>query len=143
MGKKLENYVFKAFGFDVVLHNVEIKEAHGEAYPNINMNDLKLKTAKEIIKSKSSITGKKLKFLRTFLGLSFNELSNEINVPASTLRSWESKKSLELKVSVERTMRMFFFRELKRKEDKEIEMMIVSTDKYEKDNEDELLDIAL
>lgn len=143
MGKKVENYVFKAFGFDVVLHNVEINEAHGEAYPNINMNDLKLKTAKEIIKSKSSITGKKLKFLRTFLGLSFNELSNEINVPASTLRSWESKKSLELKVSVERTMRMFFFRELKRKEDKEIEMMIVSTDKYEKDNEDELLDIAL
>lgn len=143
MGKKLENYVFKAFGFDVVLHNVEIKEAHGEAYPNINMNDLKLKTAKEIIKSKSSITGKKLKFLRTFLGLSFNELSNEIKVPASTLRSWESKKNLELKVSVERAIRMFFFRELKRKEDKEIEMMIVSTDKYEKDNEDELLDIAL
>ena len=143
MGKKLENYVFKAFGFDVVLHNVEIKEAHGEAYPNINMNDLKLKTAKEIIKSKSSITGKKLKFLRNFLGLSFNELSNEINVPASTLRSWESKKDLELKVSVERAMRMFFFRELKRKEDKEIEMMIVSTDRYEKDNEDELLDIAL
>ena len=143
MGKKVENYVFKAFGFDVVLHNVEIKEAHGEAYPNINMNDLKLKTAKEIIKSKSSITGKKLKFLRNFLGLSFNELSNEINVPASTLRSWESKKDLELKVSVERAMRMFFFRELKRKEDKEIEMMIVSTDKYEKDNEGELLDIAL
>ena len=143
MGKKVENYVFKVFGFDVVLHNVEIKEAHGEAYPNINMNDLKLKTAKEIIKSKSSITGKKLKFLRTFLGLSFNELSNEINVPASTLRSWESKKDLELKVSVERSMRMFFFRELKRREDKEIEMMIVSTDQYDKESDNELLDIAL
>lgn len=32
-----------------------------------------------------------MKFLRTFLGMSFDDVSEKIHIPDSTLRSWENK----------------------------------------------------
>ncbi len=91
MSKILETYTFKGFGFDVLLKNVVLKSVHGEEYPDINMNEVKLSTAKALLNSKQRINGYQLKFLRTFLRMSFDDVSNKIHVPASTLRSWENK----------------------------------------------------
>jgi len=91
MSKILETYTFKGFGFDVLLKNVVLKSVHGEEYPAINMNEVKLSTAKALLNSKQRINGYQLKFLRTFLKMSFDDVSHKIQVPASTLRSWENK----------------------------------------------------
>src|ERR1700733_7405619 len=91
MNKTLETYTFTGFGFDVLLKNVVVKKTHGEEYPDINMNELKLLTAKALLKRPVRMTGHEIKFLRTFLKLSFDVLSEKINVPASTIRSWEAK----------------------------------------------------
>jgi len=91
MNKILETYIFKGFGFDVLLKNVVLRSVHGEEYPDINLNKVKLSTAKALINSKQRFNGYQLKFLRTILKMSFDDVSNKIHVPASTLRSWENK----------------------------------------------------
>ena len=80
MSKILETYTFKGFGFDVLLKNVVLKSVHGEEYPDINMNEVKLSTAKALLNSKQRINGYQLKFLRTFLRMSFDDVSNKIHV---------------------------------------------------------------
>jgi DNA-binding transcriptional regulator YiaG len=99
--KILEKYIFSGFGFDVIIHNVVLKEEHGETYPDINMNELKLMKAKALLRSKEGLTGYKLKFLRTFLKLSYQSVEQQTRVPASTLRSWEDKGSQFTGLSLE------------------------------------------
>ena len=89
--KKLKTYTFKGFGFDILLKNVVIKSIDGEEYPDINMNELKTQTARTLLNSRQRLTGYQFKFLRTYLKLSFDEVSEKIHIPASTLRSWENK----------------------------------------------------
>ncbi len=91
--KTLETYIFKGFGFDVLLRDVSIKSVDGQEYPNIDMKELKTDTAKSLLTSKQSLTGYQLKFLRTYLKMSFDQLSEKIFIPSSTLRSWEGKGS--------------------------------------------------
>lgn len=45
-----------------------------------------------LLLSDFKLTGAHLKFLRTYVNLSYDSLSHVVDVPASTLRSWESKK---------------------------------------------------
>ena len=89
--KTLKTYIFKGFGFDVLLKDVNVKSVDGEEYPDINMNELKTDTAKALLTNKQCLTGHQLKFLRTYLKMSFDEVSEKIHIPASTLRSWENK----------------------------------------------------
>lgn len=89
--KILDTYIFSGFGFDVRLTNVVIKSVHGEEYPDIDMNALKLNTAKALLLSKQRLTGYQVKFLRTFIQMSYDDVSNKIQVAASTLRSWEGR----------------------------------------------------
>lgn len=89
--KTLKIYIFKGFGFDIILKDVTIKSVDGEEYPNINMNELKTNTAKALLASRQCLTGHQLKFLRTYLKMSFDDVSEKIHIPASTLRSWENK----------------------------------------------------
>lgn len=91
MSKILSKYIFTGFGFDVLLKDIVIKKVDGEEYPDININELKLKTAKALLVMPVKMTGHQIKFLRTFLKLSYDDLSRKIDVPASTLRSWEKK----------------------------------------------------
>ncbi len=133
MPKIKEVYTFTGFGFYVLLHNVEIKEMHGEFYPDIDMNEVKLLTAKELLKGRERLTGKKLKFLRTFLKLSYQKLSEIIDVPASTLRAWEDKGSevTGLSVPQERQLRVFTIDSLLDLEKKHFEKQIIMTESFD------------
>jgi DNA-binding transcriptional regulator YiaG len=133
MPMKKEIYIFTGFGFDVLLHNVEIKEVHGETYPDIDMNEVKLLTAKELLKGRERLTGKKLKFLRTFLKLSYQKLSEIIDVPASTLRTWEDKGSdaTGLSVPQERQLRVFSIDSLLDLEKKHFEKQIIMAESFD------------
>lgn len=91
MSKVLETYTFTGFGFDVLLKNVVVKTVNGEEYPDINMNELKFLTAKALLRGPQRLTGYQLKFLRTFLKMSFDDVSKKNIAAASTLRSWENK----------------------------------------------------
>ncbi len=144
MSEKLATYKFTGFGFDVLLHDVEIKEAHGEQYPDINIKKVKLLTAKELLKSRERLTGKKLKFLRTFLNLSYQNLTEIIDVPASTLRSWEDKgdEATNLTAPQERQFRVYAIESILNMERKHIEKQIVMTETYELPTQDTPLDLG-
>jgi DNA-binding transcriptional regulator YiaG len=128
-----KTYTFSGFGFDVLLHNVEVKEAHGEEYPNININEIKLLTAKELLKGRERLTGKKLKFLRTFLKTSYQKLSDIIDVPASTLRLWEEKgnEGTGMSAPQERQMRIFAIESILDLEKKYIEKQIIMSESFD------------
>lgn len=132
MSMKKENYIFTAFGFDVLIHNVEMKRVEGDEYPEINMNELKLLTAKELLKSRERLTGKKMKFLRTLIKISYQKLSEIIDVPASTLRLWEEKGSepTGLNAAQERQMRVFVIEALFDLEKKHIEKQIIMSESF-------------
>jgi DNA-binding transcriptional regulator YiaG len=89
--KKLKTYIFTGFGFEILLKDVVIKSVDGVEYPDINMSKLKNDTTRALLTSKQSLTGNQLKFIRTYLQMSLDELSAKIHIPASTLRSWENK----------------------------------------------------
>ena len=91
--KTLKTYIFTGFGFNVLLKNVLIKSVDGQDYPLLNMNQLRTDIAKSLISNKQCFTGYQLKFLRTYLKMSYDQLGEKIYIPASTLRSWENKGS--------------------------------------------------
>lgn len=91
MKKNHDEYIFKGFGFDILLRNVNVINKHGEEYPDVNLNEIKFYTAKTLLRSDIRLNGFHLKFLRTYIGDSHDSVSNIIKVPASTLRSWENR----------------------------------------------------
>lgn len=133
MSKIKKTYTFSGFGFDVLLHNIEIKEARGIEYPVINMNEIKLLTAKELLKSRERLTGKKLKFLRTFLKVSYQKLSEIIDIPASTLRLWEDKgdEATGLNAPQERQIRIYAIEHLLDLERRHIEKRIIMSESFD------------
>ena len=140
-----EKYVFTGFGFDVLLRNVVMKREHGEVYPDINLQELKLLTAKELLRNSEKLSGKKLKFLRTFLKLSYQRLSSVINVPASTLRSWEDRGAdfTGLTSSEERLLRVFAIDSILDLEKMYYEKLIVTIDYFDSTQKSSPISISL
>lgn len=144
MSRIEKTYTFKGFGFDVLLKNIEILEAHGEEYPNINMNQLKVYTAKVLLQSRERLTGFKLKFLRTFLKLSYQKLADIVDVPASTLKSWEDrgKEATGFSVPQERQFRLFSIESILNMEKQSLEKQIVMAEDFDMPTYDTPLDIG-
>ncbi len=140
-----EKFIFTGFGFDVLLHNVVIKKEHGEVYPDINFQELKLLTAKELLRNSEKLSGKKLKFLRTFLKLSYQRLSSVIDVPASTLRSWEDRGDdfTGLTSSEERLLRVFAIDSILDLEKMYYEKLIVTIDYFDSTQKSSPISISL
>ena len=94
MVKVVEKYIFSGFGFDVLLTNAIIREVQGEEYLDFHMNKLEFLTAKALLRNHERLSGFQLKFLTTFLKVSYDNLAENVGVPSSTLRSWENKKEM-------------------------------------------------
>lgn len=109
MVKVVEKYIFSGFGFDVLLTNAIIREVHGEEYLDFNMNELEFLTAKALLRNQERLSGFHLKFLRTFLKVSYDNLAENVGVPSSTLRSWENRGSemTGFTLDQERAFRLF------------------------------------
>jgi len=144
MSKVLDTYIFTGFGFDVLLKNVVLKTVHGEEFPDINMNELKLLTAKALLRSQQRLTGNQLKFLRTFLKMSFDEVSKKILVASSTLRSWESKGKdfTGLSLEQEKAFRIMTINRILESEKSQYDMDLTLTKEFFAPEEQPALDIA-
>lgn len=123
MEKTLKEYIFTAFGFPVLLHNVVIKETEcGEEYLDINMKALEFVVAKTLIKSSVPFNGAKLKFLRKFLKMSLRDLGQELGVPHTSLKLWEdnSKDKTGLGPSQEKQLKYLVLIHIQVLEQKEL-----------------------
>ncbi|MAZ50016.1 MAG: hypothetical protein CME65_15750 [Halobacteriovoraceae bacterium] len=89
----IENYVFKGFGFPVVLPFAVFKEnSRGTRYLDMDMNELKDKVAYRIITYPYAYTGAILKFTRSYLDLSTIQMAEILEVAQQTISNWEKKK---------------------------------------------------
>jgi DNA-binding transcriptional regulator YiaG len=144
MSKVLETYIFTGFGFDVLLKNVVMKKAQGEEYPDINMNELKLLTAKALLRNQQQLTGHQLKFLRTFVQMSFDDVSKKIHTAASTLRSWENKgdEFTGLGLDQEKAFRIMMINKILENERSYFDINLTLTTEFSSPKKLEALDIA-
>ena len=145
MSKILKTYTFTGFGFNVLLKNVPVKDAHGETYPDINMNELKLMTAKALLKRPVRMVGFQIKFLRTFMRLSFDAVSEKIGVPASTLRLWETKGAevTGLSLEQEKAFRIYVVNTILENERNQFDKELILTKTFSEPKKDsEILDVA-
>ena len=142
--KTLKEYTFKGFGFDVILKNVTIKSVEGEDYPNINMNELKTDTAKALLTNKQRLTGHQLKFLRTYLKMSFDDVSSKIHIPSSTLRSWENKGGdfTGLNLDQEKAFRILAINEILDQEKSKFNIEVTLVKEFKTPNKVAAIDIA-
>ena len=127
MKKKMEQFIFNAFGFPVLLHDVPIGETEsGEEYLDINMKILEEAVAKSLITSSMPLTGVMLKFLRTFLNLSLRELGREMDVPHTSLKLWEDgiDKKTGLEMNQEKRLKYLILLHIQSKEQKEFSKLI-------------------
>lgn len=89
----IQNYVFKGFGFPIVLPFAVFKEnSRGVRYLDIDMEDLKDKVAYGIMKYPYAYTGAILKFTRGYLDLSTIQMAEILEVAQQTISNWEKKK---------------------------------------------------
>lgn len=144
MSKVLETYTFTGFGFDVLLKNVVIKKVHGEEFPDINMNELKLMTAKALLRNQQRLNGNQLKFLRTFLKMSFDDVSKKILVASSTLRLWEGKGKdfTGLSLEQEKAFRIMAINKILDSEKSQYDMSLTLRKEFFASKEQSALDIA-
>ena len=127
MKRKMERFIFNAFGFPILLHDVPIGETEsGEEYLDINMKILEEAVAKTLITSSVPLNGVMLKFLRNFLNLSLRELSNEIDVPHTSLKLWEDgvDKKTGLEENREKRLKYLILLHIQTKEQKEFSKRI-------------------
>ncbi|MNL27999.1 hypothetical protein D3C87_1496280 [compost metagenome] len=144
MAKVLETYTFTGFGFDVLLKNVVVRSVHGEEFPDINMNELKLLTAKALLRSQQRLNGYQLKFLRTFVKMSFDDVSKKILIPSSTLRSWEGKGHdfTGLNLEQEKAFRIMTINKILESEKSQYDISLTLTTEFYSPKEQSALDIA-
>ena len=127
MKRKMERFIFNAFGFPILLHDVPIGETEsGEEYLDINMKILEEAVAKTLITSSVPLTGVMLKFLRNFLNLSLRELSNEMDVPHTSLKLWEDgvDKKIGLEENREKRLKYLILLHIQTMEQKEFSKII-------------------
>jgi len=91
-----ENFVFKGFGFPIILPFAVFKEnARGIKFLDIDMEELKDKAAFSIITYPYAYTGAMLGFIRNYLGFSTIQMAEILDVAQQTITNWEKKKKDE------------------------------------------------
>lgn len=144
MKKILPTYTFKGFGFDVLLKNIPVSTVEGEEYPDIDMNELKITIAKALLTNRQQLTGYHLKFLRTYLKMSFDDVSSRIHIPASTLRSWENKghDTSGLTLEQEKAFRIMSINQILEQEKSKFNIEVTLVKEFREPNGVEVLDIS-
>jgi DNA-binding transcriptional regulator YiaG len=108
MEKKTETFTYEGFGFPVVLVNCPMKKILGEWVIDINISALQRVVFEEVIRTPYPLSGKEIKFMRKFLGMSTTELGKKLGLSHVTIIKWEKKES-QIGPSQETYLRLFFY----------------------------------
>jgi DNA-binding transcriptional regulator YiaG len=87
------NYIFKGFGFGVLLPMVKFKtNARDIKTLDIDMDELKDKVADYLLTHKYAYSGAMLNFMREYMSLSTRDLASVLGVSQQTISNWEKDK---------------------------------------------------
>lgn len=115
MEKKTKTFIFEGLGFPIELIDTPMKKVFGEWVIDIDMNALQLFVFKGLIHKPSPLTGKEIRFMRKFLGMSTTEFGKKLGVSHATVVKWE-KEQTKISPMQESYIRMFLFEHLQNNE---------------------------
>jgi DNA-binding transcriptional regulator YiaG len=106
--KLIDEYTYNELGFPIILKNVLIIEDNGYQYPLINHEGMMMQAAYSLVLNHQKIDGARLHFIRRFLGMSLDEISEVIGgISKSTLHKWESDPTKVCDLSSEQLRRIY------------------------------------
>lgn len=106
MERKKETFVYEGLGFPIELIDAPMKKMLGEWVIDINMSALQRFVFKGLIYKPYPLTGKEIRFMRKFLGLSTTELGKKLGLSHATVVKWE-KEQTQISPIQETYIRMF------------------------------------
>jgi DNA-binding transcriptional regulator YiaG len=87
------NYIFKGFGFSVLLPMVKFNTNSRDIKTlDIDMDELKDKVADYLLTHKYAYSGAMLNFIREYMSLSTRDLASVLGVSQQTISNWEKDK---------------------------------------------------
>src|SRR5579862_2131773 len=112
MQRKKETFIYEGLGFPIELIDTPMKKVFGEWIIDIDMNELQKFVFKGLIHKPYPLTGKELRFMRKFLGMSTKEFGENLGISHATVVKWE-KGQAKVGPTQEAYIRMFLFELLK------------------------------
>lgn len=106
--KVVKKFETSVLGFPIIIRNVLFFKRMGEWCPEINWNLLSNMAIIALMTKPSRLSGGEIKFIRTYLNLTYRDFGSIIGVAASTIKKWENKelKITEMRIPAERMIRM-------------------------------------
>ena len=90
MEKKYETFVYEGLGFPVELIDCPMKKMLGEWVIDINMAALQRFVFQGLIHKPTPLTGKEIRFMRKFLGISTTAFGEKLGLSHATVVKWEN-----------------------------------------------------
>ena len=112
METKKETLIFNGLGFPIELIDCPMKKMLGEWVIDINLNALQLLVFKGLIHKPSPLTGREMRFMRKFMGLTTEELGKKLDVSHAAVVKWEKEKP-KMSLVTDVYIRMLFMGMLK------------------------------
>lgn len=91
--KKIETFVYEAFGFPIKLINVPMRKVIGEWIIDVDFDALQKAILRSLINKSAPLSGPELRFIRKYLNLSTTEFGKIFDVTHAAISKWESEKS--------------------------------------------------
>lgn len=108
MERKKETFIYEGLGFPLELIDTPMKKVYGEWIIDVDMNELQKFVFKGLIHKPYPLTGKEMRFMRKFLGMSTTEFGVNLGVTHATVVKWE-KEQAKVGAIQETYIRMFLF----------------------------------
>lgn len=112
MEKKKKTFIYEGLGFPIELIDTPMKKVFGEWVIDIDMNELQLFVFKGLIHKPYPLTGKEIRFMRKFLGMTTTLFGENLGVTHATILKWE-KEQAKISPMQETYIRMFLYECLK------------------------------
>lgn len=90
--KKRESFIYEGFGFPVRLVKAPFKKVGGEWIFDFNMDRLQKAILKKLAIKPSAITGKELRFIIRYFGMSDTDFGQIFGVTPATVVKWKKTK---------------------------------------------------
>ena len=115
METKKETFTYEGLGFPIELIDAPMKKVFGEWIIDIDMNKLQLFVLNGLIHKPYPLTGREIRFMRKFLGISTTEFGENLGVSHATIIKWE-KEQAKVAPAQELYIRMHLLKHLSEKE---------------------------
>jgi hypothetical protein len=118
MEKKIQKcFVYRGFGFDVILLNVPMGKVRGSWTPLVDYNKLQKDLIEALAHKPARLTGNEIHFIRSYFEMTLVEFGERFSVSHPAVIKWENSNDepTAMKWVVEKDIRLFILDRLSRK----------------------------